>query len=627
MAGLLDWLFGGQQDANAQPGGDSPATPSYGLLGDPNASLAIAAGLLSGKKGEGFAPLARGLLGGMATYQQDQQQERANRQNDLQQIQGLYSIYQMQDMQRQYMAANGGPAYVRDPVLSQLEGKMAKLSGMPLASASSGSQAPQQPLMPATLPAAQASRYSPVVTPGPMPSPTPAQPPQADPFKQRRDMAALMAFGARKPELVAENLFKLSLPQLSRGVSFDPATGMPMAGFVNNIPTQMVNGRMQIIPNDLTDALAQREGAVTTAKEGAEWPGKPVTLADGRVVPAGFSGLPNPFVVPPTPTQPPQGSPGLPGFQGLPPNPRAVPQLNDPNNNSLPNLNAQFSPTPQVQASRESDRTAILRNELLREQLQPASPQRDANIRAIQTELNAQGGTGAPQAANDPWATMPMRIAPQGIGQSTFNRSMGEDQAKAAADLVKQYGTAADAANTRIATNTQALDLVDKADTGWLASHIAAFRPVLAAAGFPEQGYKAATDQALTKDLTNTALQRGKQLFGSRFTQSEVGIMLSRANPSIEMQRVAIKFLLETDNAMAKYAVQQSGDLGQYLQRGGDPYQFTGWYDRTFPASGAIKDIHLGAGLPPNMVLLPSGKTATFKSADDASAFRKAAGF
>jgi hypothetical protein len=137
---------------------------------------------------------------------------------------------------------------------------------------------------------------------------------------------------------------------------------------------------------------------------------------------------------------------------------------------------------------------------------------------------------------------------------------------------------------------------------------------------------QAATDQVLAKDLVTTALQRGKQLFGSRFTQSEVGIMLTRAAPSPDMAKVAIKFLLESDNAVQGYAVQQASDFGRYLNSGGDPMAFRGWYAKSFPVTDALSKVHLAQSapvqLPANVVQLPNGKTATFPSAQAAAQFR-----
>lgn len=80
--------------------------------------------------------------------------------------------------------------------------------------------------------------------------------------------------------------------------------------------------------------------------------------------------------------------------------------------------------------------------------------------------------------------------------------------------------------------------------------------------------------------------------------------MLAQANPSINMQKVAMKFLLQTDNAAAKYGVDQSNYLGGYLQRGGDPGQFEGYYARRFPQTAAISAVKMDQ---PNAPQAPAG--------------------
>src|SRR6185312_9191965 len=108
-------------------GGDQP---QQGLLGDPNAAYSLIAGLLGGKKGEGLAPLGRGLQSAATAFQQDQQQERANRASDLQQLQGAYSLLKQQEFGKMLAAQKNGTPYTPNPMLPQMEAKLAQLTGL-----------------------------------------------------------------------------------------------------------------------------------------------------------------------------------------------------------------------------------------------------------------------------------------------------------------------------------------------------------------------------------------------------------------------------------------------------------------------------------------------------------------
>lgn len=544
-------------------------------LTDPK--LALAAGLLGGTGNFG-ANLGRGLLGAQASAQAknqfglvQQNAERANRANDLQQVGALYKMALQRDMMQQAQDEDNRVPHTTDPMLATLQAKMSELAGLPpLAGgarpvATPGApQAPSQPFQYGSSPGLQGGGLGPI--PGvpsgqapqfqQLPQPQgqrpqaqrlPMLPQQGQPQGQQEDVQAQLARYRRQGDMfafagmnpVAENRYKLSVPQVSKGVSFNNATGMPMYGMIDNIPTRFDGqGNPTVVPNQIGDAIAQRAGAVSGAQAAATSPYKleNVTDASGRTVPKFLPQLP-----------------GYPGGQ-----------------------------SPQPQQSQQI----------------PAAVQAAADRGQPFEAAQAPGGPvqfnrnpGQPQ---DPWATIPRIQVPQGLGQSTYGKGIAEKQATAAQETAQELGTNASAAAQRIAINNQAKDLVDKADTGWMATHLGEFRNILGTLGVKSAADMAANDAILAKDLTNTALQKGKQLFGSRFTQSEVGIMLTRANPSPEMQKVAIKFLLDTDNATQEYATQQAQDFGRYYQSGGDPFQFKGWYASKFPLTKQLQSIPLG---------------------------------
>ena len=212
-----------------------------------------------------------------------------------------------------------------------------------------------------------------------------------------------------------------------------------------------------------------------------------------------------------------------------------------------------------------------------------------------------QTGVPVPQEQNNPWATMPRRTVPQGMGQSTYDKQTAEHQAEATSKLAEKYGSQAQSADQRLAFNNQALDLVDKADNGTYATKIADVKNFLTSrVGIPEDRFQntPSATLALQKDLVSAATQRAKQQFGSRITQNEVMLMLNKGAPNADMTKASIKYLLQSDNAQLGYAKQQAQDFGKYMQNGGDPYRFDSWYSSNFPMTKAIEGVQLKTGTP-----------------------------
>lgn len=226
----------------------------------------------------------------------------------------------------------------------------------------------------------------------------------------------------------------------------------------------------------------------------------------------------------------------------------------------------------------------------------PARDVLDANgaITAIPAEDVAKARAAGIVVKDDPWSKVPKLPVGTGIGQSTFANTVAKESGKAVGELSTKYGQQADAANQRMALNNQALDLVDKADTGPFAARIADVKNVLTSRfGIPESSFEntPSATLALNKDLVQAATAKAKQQFGSRITQSEVMLMLNRASPNVDMPKAAIKYLLNTDNAAAKFQIQQADDLGKYVEMGGDPTRFEGWHAKNFPMTDAYKAV------------------------------------
>lgn len=560
--GPLDGILGQSQPAQS------------GLFADPNAMLQLAAGLFATRKGDFGGGFGGALSKAGQQLEQDQLQERANRQNDIQQLSGAYNLLKQQESMRMLAAQKSGQPYTPNPMLDQVGSRLSQLLGLGNLGGAQAGQAASAPKATPTLPPAVASQYSPAVNPawqaqGPMPQA--ATQPQAAPPPQRSgaDMASFgddamgvspEAYYASDPtgKTYLEALIKQNTPLSTRfgvyGLGRDQQLhlrgGMVPQGAMPVNVDASGNSSIGALPGQLN--LAQQLAEVGPAAQ-FKYRAEPVQMADGSTqwkLVSQVAGNPGQSAPPAVPPQPPQPLPPQPAPTQAPP------------------------PQPGV-----------------------------AKLTVTQPSQNATQG--------DPYAWLPKIPTPQGVGQSVISKGLDEQRAVKAKALSDQFGQESEVAGQRIAMNNQALDLVDHADTGWLANNISQFRGVLGSLGVQSAADKAATDQILGKDLISTALTKGKQLFGARFTQSEVGMMLSRASPSPEMQKVAIKFLLQTDNAMQGYNIQRGVDFTDAMAHGGDPLYFSPAYAQHKPLTQALNSVSLGktvAAAPAGLQLPPGFK-------------------
>jgi hypothetical protein len=217
-----------------------------------------------------------------------------------------------------------------------------------------------------------------------------------------------------------------------------------------------------------------------------------------------------------------------------------------------------------------------------------ASPApRSANVPASNTGQAAGPATGAnaPTAA-DPWKSIP-KIPPELTNPNSITtpilKAQSDALVKKDSELRDSIQEAADNANNRMQLNADAARALPNAATGAGADWLTAGRKFLVTTGLAsqEQADKVTDTTTLNKELTQNALQSGKLMFGSKFTEGETGIMLNKANASGEMTPQTIHELLLQDNLRSQYAVQKQQDYERYTTDGGDPRKFDGWYNTT----------------------------------------------
>jgi hypothetical protein len=229
----------------------------------------------------------------------------------------------------------------------------------------------------------------------------------------------------------------------------------------------------------------------------------------------------------------------------------------------------------------------------------PVQQASGATVPVLGRDIQRGGGQPSPRPtvpSGDPWANIPKLQTPTGIGQTTFQKEFQAKQAENANTLGQKFGTQADMSSQRLAYNQQALELLNTSATGPLALQSAQLKNWLVSSNLvPESAFKHPPSDtiALNKDLLNAAAEKAKQRYGSRMTQSEVMLQIKQGAPNVDMTKAAIKYLLDSDNAMAQYHIQQANDFGKYIQQQGDPMRFEGWYAKNFPMSRSVGQVQL----------------------------------
>jgi hypothetical protein len=195
-------------------------------------------------------------------------------------------------------------------------------------------------------------------------------------------------------------------------------------------------------------------------------------------------------------------------------------------------------------------------------------------------------GTSA-NTPSSPWSAIP-KIPPALTNPNSITtpilKAQSDALVKKDSDMRDSIQEAADNGNNRLQLNADAARALPNAATGPGADWLNDGRKFLVQIGAasPDTAQKVVDTTTLNKDLTQNALQSGKLMFGSKYTESEVGLMLTKANASGEMTPQAIHELLLQDNLRSQYAVQKQADYEQYTSKGGDPRKFDGWYNTNF---------------------------------------------
>lgn len=218
------------------------------------------------------------------------------------------------------------------------------------------------------------------------------------------------------------------------------------------------------------------------------------------------------------------------------------------------------------------------------------------------------------KALADPEFNLPKPAATPAGGFAGMGKQQ-EETLKARTDILKDSQDATQAAalsNQYMLAAKQILDSKTVPTTGPFGKLLAQ-----ASAALPGQHVDATNYQEVAKYLGNAALAQAKGIYGSRMTQSEVGLQLNELSPSVHMTDEAVRNLLDTNIASSKYTIDSAHRVRQYLTGGKDPQQFSTWNEKYFPRGTTVN----GPGASPDKpqtVTNPASKAAPKSLPNDA---------
>jgi hypothetical protein len=193
----------------------------------------------------------------------------------------------------------------------------------------------------------------------------------------------------------------------------------------------------------------------------------------------------------------------------------------------------------------------------------------------------AVAGATAPPAAPEWLKDAPDLPRPRGIGMPDIDTKTRLEQAGAERGaLAKELGGNAVDADLRLRQGFDVAAQLQRASVGPASEFLNAARAYGVQMGIisPEAAEKYTKSTELNKYLIQSALEQGRKLFGSRFTQSEVGVMLNQAAPSGTMSAPVIRALTLESMAKASYEKQMATDFRAYDAAGKDPMWFKSHY-------------------------------------------------
>lgn len=519
------------------------------------AMMATALGLLSGsgKTNKNFgADLGNAGLLGLQTYNTAAQQERVNRQNDLQQLSGAYNLLKQQEFGKMLAANRNGQPYTPNPMLPQMEQRISQLTGLGNLSGRFGlspsTQATQAQVAAPTLPAAQASQYSPVV----------------------------------KPEYQASGPMPQSAPQQNNGGLGGPAGGVPMEAWLAQDPT----GKSYL------DQLA-KDSAPQNVRPGGSLA---VKGPDGKYTAAFYSPNLGPGMMPKRDVTSGEvvGAAGIPGyipaasaitasqaaaraFGGLPYEPPTTVQTKGAptlmtRSQQIEAATGSLPPNPfvppEVQTARNSGQLEILRQELAKE----TDPK---NQTAIRTEIAALEGA---QRRGQPFTSQKPGLELQDQGAAAAQKELGQQVGGIAADVFKT-GAASVQAKRSLAEMS---DMAKNYQPGMfqpLKSKMAQYLSQLPGISEDDANKLLKTNSGDIQGLTSAAIAMAGKLTRQTDAQpSQLQFMKTlESMPSAERSAQGFQKIMDYLNSMHDYNIEKMIAQQQWLdnpKNQGDPSGF-----------------------------------------------------
>lgn len=589
--------------------GDSPG---LGLFSQSNLpGLALAASLLSGKRGDDIGAKVGNYANSLMLQQN---MERQNRANDLQQVQGVYNLLKQQEPMRMLQARQQGVPFTPNPMIPQLEKRIADLSGL---GNLSGMAAPQYGMPPQAPPQPNGGRPVGVsaasMTAGGFPQPAQGQVPQGGAYGGPAFGIDPLEFMATDPtgKSYLDALVKQGTPISTRyGVYTinprNPSQVQLAGGMVppNAMPVQMGPGGPSIgaLPGQL-DTAAQ--------------------LAAANAAGAAYGKLP--YATPQTVQT--KGAPTLMTVQQMIENatgrpiqtPQSAPQTPAQAPQSFPSV------TPQDQATRNATQIKMLEAELA----SAPTPEIKAAITMQLTALRRGQQTNQPFTSTAPQAK-PAGLELQDQGSSAAQREMGQGIGKEAANVFTT-GAASVQAKRQLAIMS---DMAKNYTPGVLQPLKAQLGRYLASIpGVSEDDVNAflKTNIGDIQGLTSSAIaMAGKLTRQSDAQPSQLQFFKTlESMPMADRTAQGFQKIMDYLNSMHDYNIDKMVALQQWLndpKNQGDPTGFEAAWAQKAKTMPLVWNTQAKAANDPLIVTAPDGSQHRFPSTAAATAFRRAIG-
>lgn len=223
------------------------------------------------------------------------------------------------------------------------------------------------------------------------------------------------------------------------------------------------------------------------------------------------------------------------------------------------------------QASRDSDRPAILQAELAKAKTSLSQAQAAGDPQAIARAQEDVAGAGRELS----------RLPGFASGQSTSDKSFSQEQGKTLAEYEAKINSDAGAAQQKIVQNNKMLSLVPEITTGPFSKQVTTLKMLTRNVGVDIGD--PSSNQEFEKFAIKGALEGAKQIYGARLTNQDVMSQIM-SNPGSTMAEKALYQLIKYDTELQQHLLTKQAAYYDY--QGPNKARFEMDFNREHPLMG-----------------------------------------